>query len=143
MKRAVEDIEEILKQLGLLEEYRLELLRRKIKTLLKDPIYRHLYLSSLKDGQLVIIVDSRQLMFTLKSLEQELLNSLKEFGVKSLRFRIGRVRIEKDTPPPSEPERISSLPPDILTIVDNYIKDKALKQTIIKAISASMSRHSG
>jgi hypothetical protein len=143
MKRAVEDIEEILKQLGLLEEYRLEILRKKIKTLLKDPLCRHVYPSSLKNGQLVMVVGSRQLMLTLKSLEQELLNSLREFGVRSLRFRIGKIKTEKDKLPSSEPQRKPSLSPDILTIVDNYIRDEALKQTIIKAILASMSKVSG
>ncbi len=140
MKSLRSDLEDLLNELGLTEELRLYRLRRDLKSLFKAPLSEHIYPAVLKKGVLTLVVDSNEWLFELKLNEQRILNRLKDYKVKSIRFRLGRIpRTKKITPPQNDSEHpLPSLPEELKQSLTEKIKDPELRQTLESTIKKSM-----
>ena len=125
--------------MGLFNDYSIERLRNKINILLKEPLRENIYPLFFKEGQLFLLVNSRDVMYMLNSIKEEIIEKLKEFGVTSIRFKIGKVKKTYKKININNKKKVNSnveIPPELLLLVNSKIKDKDLKNSILNAIKS-------
>ncbi len=140
MRGLSSDLEGIVRDLGLYEEFSLEIIRREIDTLLPPPLGEHLYPWSLRSGQLVILVDSQEWLNELRMQRGEVERRLSALGVRSVRFKLGRppIRRRRSTRVVKDPS--VEAPPELVELVEGNIKDPDLRETVLDAIRSSLRR---
>ncbi len=143
MKRVDTLISPLLKGLGLEEAVRFERIKKEWATIFREPLSLHMFPSSLKNGELLIAVDSPVWLQQLSLFKAEIMKNLRPFEVKEVRFRIGRVEAGKkeaeETPQPGKP----SLGRDALREIDNTVaevKDIGLRENVRRAMEKSFSK---
>ncbi|NOY39182.1 MAG: DUF721 domain-containing protein [Nitrospirae bacterium] len=140
MKSITTELSDIIKDLGLYEEFRLEFLRKDFRTLFPPPMGEHLYPSTLKRGQLLIIVDSHVWLNEIRLHKEEMKKRLSGYGVESIRFKLGRV-FKKKKGRPVPPAAPGNIPEELIEDVTLKIKDPHIRESLLNAIRSSMRRH--
>lgn len=80
--------------LGITERIKLDTLRRQWREIFSEPLSLHTAPTDLKDGILVIAVDSPTWLQHLKFLQKEILEKLKAHDIKDVKLKHGSVRFE-------------------------------------------------
>ncbi len=135
MKSASDDIEAIIRDLGLEKELALQRIRSHLSRLFNTHLAKEIYPETFKEGELLLRVSSRQVLMALRAVEDQLLGQLGPFGVKRLRFRIGRVPKRSHTV--VRRREPVTLPDDVVSGVEASVRDVALRKAILKAMAAS------
>lgn len=141
MKSLQSDLEAIFKELGLAEELKLIRLRKDLNRLFSQPLASHIYPAKLKKGELTLIVDSTEWLHQIRLYQQQLLGRLTSYGVKTLRFRLGRVSPPKAPAAKKTPEERSALPPlpeELKKEIKDRIGDPELQKLIETTIRKSL-----
>jgi predicted nucleic acid-binding Zn ribbon protein len=139
-------LDTLFQNLGISERIRIETLRRKWRTIITEPLSNHTAPTEIKDGKLVIAVDSPAWLHHLKFLKKEMADKLKPHGVTDIRLKIGNVRIDSERQIPDNvalPESFRELTGDEITCIDRTIEDiedGELKDVIKHVIEKSMMR---
>lgn len=129
----------LLSELGLKETYILSVLQQKRHALFGEFLAGHLWPAKLHEGVLFLNVSSRQMLLTINSLRPEILEKLSAYGVKDLRMRIGPVRREKQKEKPEPRKRPLPVPSELQEVLQE-VKDPELRETITRALRASLGR---
>ncbi len=144
MKRLSEVLSPILRESGLEEGIRLDLIKKRWDELFGPPLCLHLYPVSLRDGELIVNVDSPLWLQEVSLQKENILKNLTPFGVRDVRFRLGRVfRGRKERQGKAEKGHKKILSPDSLRYIAEVvspIKDHELKETIRTVMERSLSR---
>ncbi len=136
------DLEAIIKELGLVEELKLQKIQKAFTNLFKPPFTAHLYPVKLNKGELLFHVDSNEWLYEIRLHEQKMLEKLRPYGVSSIRFRLGRIKrpTPKKTEKKTKDQKVSrELPEDLEKDIQTHIKDPELQRLIRSAIGASIS----
>jgi hypothetical protein len=139
VERAASLLSPLLKRLGIDEAVRLQQIRNDWQTLFDQPLSLHMSPSRLFEGDLLLSVDSPAWMQQLGFYKKEILTKLSGYGVRDLRFRIGRVSTrnsQKDRP--SKAEELSSEETVFISDVVSGVDDEALRDRIRKTIGKSL-----
>ena len=144
MKSIAEIISPILRESGLEEGVRLNLIKSRWDGLFREPLSHHLYPVSLKDGELLMNVDSPVWLQEVTLHKEEILKVLKPFNVKEIRFRHGRSGFRRQgNRERQEDKRLNKgLSPESLNFIDETIgplEDSELKDAIRSAMEKSLS----
>ncbi len=130
----------ILKNLGIEENVRLAQIKDSWNDLFSKPLSTHMSPSKLTEAELLINVDSPIWMQQLSFCKKDIIGKLDAYGVKNVRFRIGKVlhkkqplRARKKNAALSAEEHLFM--EEVLSSVD----DEQLKASIKKALSKSLS----
>jgi hypothetical protein len=107
----------LFRDLGISERIRIETLRRKWHTIIAEPLSNHTAPADIKDGKLVIAVDSPAWLQHLKFLKKEIADKLKPHGVSDIRLKLGNVRIDSERQIPDN----RALPESFRDLTDNDI----------------------
>jgi hypothetical protein len=105
--------------------------------------------ADIKEGKLVIAVDSPAWLQHLKFLKKELTDKLRPHGIKVIQFRLGSVRINSERQIPSKsapPEAFRELTENDIARIDDTvdeIDDAELKEVIRQAMEKSARRKMG
>lgn len=147
MKSLADIISPILRESGLEEGVRFNLLKKKWDGLFQEPLRLHLYPASLKEGELIVNVDSPIWLQEVTLQRENFLKALKPFGLKGIKFRLGRVSQTKKASRSvhEKGKRSKKLPQETLRFIDETIdqlKDIELKEIIRAAMEKSLS-HEG
>jgi len=109
----------IVRDIGLEGVKRLSSIRREWSGLMGGVISTHAYPDGLKGDMLVVVVESPQWMHHLSFYKEEMALKLERFGVKRIRFRLGRL--------PSSPTVASTPQERPLTEEDRRYLDDTLR----------------
>jgi len=93
VQRAGSLIDSIMKDLGLSEGVALSRIKSNWPELFQPPLVYHMSPSALREAELLLNVDSPEWLQQLSFYREEILKRLGPFGVKEVRFRLGRVRV--------------------------------------------------
>ncbi len=134
----------LFRDLGIAERMRIESLRRKWCDIFAEPLSIHTAPAELKNDILVIAVDSPAWLQHLKFLKKEMAQKLAGYGIKDIRFKLGRVyndNLEKTKEDPSQTFRELSVE-DIARIekTTSDVQDDELKDIIRSAMEKSAKR---
>ncbi len=139
MKRADSLVAQIAKNLGIEEGVKFCRIKSEWHELFDKPLSLHMAPSILKNGELLINVDSAVWLHQLGFYKEQIKDKLNKFAVKSVRFRIGSVRNPEK--PKKEPVRLRDLTTEEKSMVENMVadvKDKELCCNIKKAMEKSI-----
>ena len=128
--------------LGLEEAVRFERIKKEWPEIFRKPLSLHMSPCSLKQGELLIAVDSpvwhQQLIF----LKAEILKKVSPFGVKDVRFRIGKVQTrtkEKPRPPLQKTPSLDRASLEQIEETVSELEDGPVKESIRKTMEKSFS----
>lgn len=129
----------ILKNLGIEAGVRLAQIKNNWQNIFDRPLSLHMYPSKLSAGELLLNVDSPIWIQQLTYYKKEIIEKLHSYGVKEVRFRIGRISPDKQIVPKSPVLRELS-DEDKLFISDltSEIKDEDLKGAVKTAVERSL-----
>lgn len=142
MKRLNSLISPIIKGFGMEEAVKLEEIKRDWTQVFRAPLCSHMSPLNLKNGELLVNVDSPIWLQQLTFLKTEIIGNLRPYGVKDMRFRVGRI-MHPDKRPGRHEKACREMPPvggEEVRRIDaavSVIKDGALKESIRRAMSKS------
>jgi hypothetical protein len=136
-------------ELGISERIQIEALKRQWHRIFAEPLSSHTAPADLKDGKLIIAVDSPAWLQHLKFLKKEISDKLRPHGIKDIRLKLGSVRIyserqipEKLAPPESfralTDKDIDRIDHAVAEIEDTELRD-VIRQTMKKSAQRKMS----
>ncbi|MBI4690748.1 MAG: DUF721 domain-containing protein [Nitrospirae bacterium] len=139
MRRADSLLAPLIRNLGIEDAVRLERIREEWQNIFERPISFHTSPSSLREGELLISVDSPVWLQQLGFYKEAIIKKLHGFGVKTVRFKLGRVLPERKydrTVSKSRPLTES----DSLYIEETItsVADQELRERIKRAIEKSI-----
>jgi hypothetical protein len=142
-------IPRLLKGLGLEEAARFERIRKEWSAIFREPLSLHMSPSSLKNGELLIAVDSPVWLQQISLFKPDIAKNLTAYGVTDVRFRIGRIvkpagGVKRTNE--SSPRQWPSLGRDDLREIDETVsglKDSALRENVRRAMEQSLRRTAG
>lgn|GEM_PF-1804653 len=137
-------IGELYKHLGLEEEYLLGCLKQRWSQLVGEEIAINSEPLSLKDGELLIMVSSHVWAEELRFSTATLLERLRPFRVRNIRFRVGKIKseINRDNNCPTIGNEVT-LPEALKDFIDastSSIPDEELRDSIKRAMEKSFIR---
>ncbi|MDH4230473.1 MAG: DUF721 domain-containing protein [Nitrospirota bacterium] len=141
MKKTGAVLDSLLKSLGLESGVRLARIKQDWYNLFDHQITAHLFPVSFSDGELLFHVSSPIWMQQFSYHKSEIIKKLSTYGVKKIRFRLGRVPQKKqETPPSGKASELTSenrlFVADLLTdIHDENLKD-AIKTAVEKSLTS-------
>lgn len=91
MKKVGSLLSSTLKALGIEEGMRLRTIQKEWSSIFAEPLSLHTCPVEIKDGDLLVNVDSPVWLQQLKFLKQDILERLKPYGVKDIRLKHGRL----------------------------------------------------
>ena len=130
------------------EALRLEGLKSEWTTIFREPLSLHMCPSQLKNGELLITVDSPVWLQQLTFFKEDITKNVSPFGVTRVRFKIGRIPRPHHSPKtPPQPQTGQSLKSSdrkeiedtVSTLPDNELRD-ALRKVMEKSL-VKRSRH--
>lgn len=141
MKSVGSGVFSIIRELGLEEEFKLAIIRLHFYDFVNPPLSDHLWPASLKRGELLVLVDSDLWLFEVRKYKSQFVQKLNPYGVREVRFRLGRVFRRKRRPDAGEqPVQLKEIPKDIEGLVDSEISDPELRDRIKRVISRALAR---
>ena len=109
------------------------------------PLSLHMYPSKLSEGELLLNVDSPIWIQQLTYYKKEIINKLDAYGVKEVRFRIGRVSPDKRSVAASSSSssdnkhrELSAEDTSFISSLTSEIKDEDLKQAVKTVVKKSL-----
>lgn len=149
MRKVSTLIPRLLKELGLEEAARFERIRKEWSAIFREPLSLHMSPSTLKNGELLIAVDSPAWLQQISLFKPDITKKLNAYGVTDVRFRIGRIakpaggtrRANED-----RPKERPSLGRDALREIDETVsglKDGGLRENVRRAMEQSLRRTAG
>lgn len=139
MKQAGAVLDPLLKNLGLESGVRLVRIRQDWHRLFDEAITAHLYPVSFSDNQLLLHVTSPIWMQQFSFHKSDIVRKLSPYGVREVRFRLGRVpQRDQEIPPCRNARELTRENSAFLMEILSQINDEALKDTIRKAAEKSL-----
>ncbi|MDP2156769.1 MAG: DUF721 domain-containing protein [Nitrospirota bacterium] len=139
MKKAETVLGPILKQLGIENGVRLQRIRNDWSDIFEKSISTHMFPATLKEGELLLHVESPAWMQQLTYYKKEIIRKLSSYAVTGVRFRLGRITKRKQKQEAEKPMRtLSSEEISFAASMVAGIRDEELKDSIRKAIEKSL-----
>lgn len=136
-------IEAIYKDLGLSDEFVLGCIKNKWPEIVGEVLSFHSKPYTFKNGELLIKVRSHLWAEELRFQGDLILQKLKSYKVKTLKFRIGKIPLNETKKANKEKEVIHTNSKKITEHVEaavSFIKDEMLRESIKRAMEKSLSR---
>lgn len=142
MKKVGSLISPLVKEFGIEEAVRLGAIKREWGNVFGEPLSLHMSPVRLKNGELLVNVDSPVWLQQLTFLKTQIIGKLSHLEVKELRFMLGRVAPQqrKNIQPVRTKER--SLSTEAIRQIEETtagIEDSALKESIRKTMERALS----
>ncbi len=140
MRRVDALLNHIIRDLGIKDDVKLAEMKRLWSKLFREPLLSHIIPSSLTRDELLLTVDSPAWLQELKFCKQEILGKLTPFGVRSIRFRLGKVPTNKSREAlrPSKPKNLTETERAFIADMVAEVGDEDLKTTVSTTISKAI-----
>lgn len=132
----------IFKNLGMEDRIKLEFMRNQWRSLFNEPLSLHTYPVEIKDGELLINVNSPVWLQQLKFFKQDIMKKLHLYNIKHIRFRHGKVYHKEAQRGAEQLPQSKPLSDHEITWINqttSAISDAELKEGAKKAITKSLS----
>lgn len=147
MNRIDEIISPFLKGLGVEEAVRLEGIKKEWSNFFGEPLSLHMHPLSLKNGELMINVDSPVWLQQISFFKTEIINKLTAFDVIEVRFRLGKAKPSRKTFVHQDSQTYNAQPDKkALQYIDDTvseIKDAELRDCVRKSMEKAFSGRQG
>lgn len=139
MNKAETVLGPMLKQLGIENGVRLQRIRNDWPDIFEKSISAHMFPAALKEGELLLHVESPAWMQQLTYYKKEIIRKLSSYAITGVRFRLGSITKKKEERAAHKPVRsLSSEEISFAASVVAEIRNEELKDSIRKAIEKSL-----
>lgn len=141
MKRADDLLFPLVKELGIEDNIRLTEIKKSWYGLFKDPLSSHMSPSKLSEGEILLNVDSPVWLQELNYFKERIIKTLSPYGIKEVRFRLGRVSTKAKSGVHSLKSKVKTLTDEELSYIEettSQISDGKLRETIQKAMKKAL-----
>jgi hypothetical protein len=141
VKRADSLLKRFIQDLGIEHGVTLSRIRRDWNALFQKPLSYHISPAQLSDGELLITVDTSVWLQELKFFQEEIVGKLHPYGVKRVRFRLGRVAVTQKAGARYQKPEGRLIKPDEQVFIDEtaaQIKDESLQDALKAAMRKSI-----
>jgi hypothetical protein len=147
MNRADSLLRPLIIDLGIEGAVRLDEIKRSWNTLFREPLSFHMTPAAFSSGELLIIVDSPVWLQELKFYKEDITGKLNHYGVKTVRFRLGRISDAAKSGPASRKAKVKKITETghlfirkaVADIHDEGLKE-TLKAVMVKALSSGKTK---
>jgi hypothetical protein len=142
MKRADSLLIPFIRDLGIEDGVKLAEIRRNWYNLFDKPLSYHMSPFILSRGEVLLNVDSPVWLQELTFYKEDIIKKMSAYGVKAVRFRLGRVSRNKQSTVSSQQSAVKQLTNEERTFVRDVVSkigDDLLKGTLKTAIEKSIS----
>jgi hypothetical protein len=133
----------LLKGLGIEEAVRLEGIKGEWTNIFREPLSLHMHPSRLKNGELLINVDSAVWLQQISFYRAEIIGKLGPFGIKDVRFRIGRAGTGRKPQSERPQQGKSRLDGDAMRQIEETVsgmEDSPVKESIRRAMAKALAK---
>jgi hypothetical protein len=131
----------LIKELGIEDSVRLTEIKNNWHKIFNKPLSSHMYPSMLSKGEILLNVDSPVWLQELKFYKEDIIKKISYYGVKAVRFRLGRVSTREPSEVKSKSSRGKPLSSEDLSYIEETVSrvdDKDLRNNIRKAMGKSI-----
>jgi hypothetical protein len=130
-----------IRELGIEEGVRLAEIKRDWFSLFNEPLSYHMSPFMLSEGEITLNVDSPVWLQQLNFYKEDITKKLSSYGVKSVRFRLGKVSTRKISNLKSQISNLKPLTEEECSYIEEtvlQINDEALREVVRRAIEKSL-----
>lgn len=139
MIRADDVLAPLLKNLSIEEDVRLARMRKSWHDTFDRPLSLHMSPVKLSEGELLVNVDSPIWLHQLSYYKKEITAKLSSFGIKDIRFRLGRIPPKKNRVSDGQDAiTLTSQESHFISDVVMNVRNEEIKTAITKAIEKSL-----
>lgn len=141
MKKAGELILPLIRNLDIEDNIRLYEIKKNWDSLFKEPLLFHIYPFKLSEGEILINVDSPVWLQELNYYRNDIVKKLRGYGVKDVRFKIGRISKRKVSNFKSQMSNVRRLTDEELSFIEktvSQISDDKLRETVKRAMEKAL-----
>jgi hypothetical protein len=141
VKKAVSLLIPLIKELGIEDSVRLAEIKNNWHNIFNKPLSYHMSPSMLSKGEILLNVDSPVWLQELKFYKEDIIKKMSSYGVKAVRFRLGRVSTRTTSEVKSKKSRVKPLSTEELSYIDKTVSrvdDQDLRDTIRKAMGKAI-----
>lgn len=139
MERASSLLAPLIRRLGLEDGVRLARIKNDWNSIFDKPLSLHMSPSRISEGELLLYVDSPVWIQQLGYYKKDLLRKLGAYGVRNVRFMLGRVSQKKQPIAPAEkPAGISPEDESFMNAVISEVCDEDLREAVRGALEKSL-----
>jgi hypothetical protein len=131
----------LIRNLGIEDGIRLAEIHKNWYDLFKDPLASHMSPYNLSEGEILLTVDSPVWLQELNYYKVDIVKKLNPYGVKDVRFRLGRVSTKSKTGVHSQKSKVKALTTEELFYIEktiSQINDEKLKETVQRAMKKAL-----
>jgi len=146
VKRADSVLIPFIRELGIEDGVKLAEIRRNWYNLFDKPLSYHMSPLILSKGEILLNVDSPVWLQELTFYKEDIIKKMSSYGVKTVRFRLGRVSTKVKSGIQSWKSRVKQLTTEELSYIEetvSKINDEKLKETVQKAMKKSFTTGMG
>ena len=146
MKRADSVLIPFIRELGIEDGVKLAEIRRNWYNLFDKPLSYHMSPLILSKGEILLNVDSPVWLQELTFYKEDIIKKMSSYGVKTVRFRLGRVSTKVKSGIQGQKSRVKQLTTEELSYIEetvSKINDEKLKETVQKAMKKSFATGMG
>ena len=146
MKRADSVLIPFIRELGIEDGVKLAEIRRNWYNLFDKPLSYHMSPLILSKGEILLNVDSPVWLQELTFYKEDIIKKMSSYGVKTVRFRLGRVSTKVKSGIQGWKSRVKQLTTEELSYIEetvSKINDEKLKETVQKAMKKSFTTGMG
>jgi hypothetical protein len=146
VKQVASLLNSLFRNLGIEDRVRIGFLQKEWRSVFNEPLSLHTYPADIKDGELLVNVDSPAWLGQLKFFKADMIQKLQAYNVKEIRFRQGRVfhgkgqEAEGKTDPRQKDKEIPDSDLQWIDQTVSAITDADLKEDIKKTIEKALRR---
>lgn len=141
MKRADSLLLPVIKELGINDGVRLAEIKRNWYNLFSKPLSYHIAPSMLSNGEILLNVDSPVWLQELNFCKEDIIKKMSSYGVRTVRFRLGRVSIKANLEIKSQKLKVKLLTPEELSYIKDTVSQisvEALRETVRRTIEKAL-----
>jgi hypothetical protein len=146
VKRADSLLNPFIRELGIEDGVKLAEIRRNWYNLFDKPLSYHMSPFILSKGEILLNVDSPVWLQELTFYKEDIIKKMSSYGVKTVRFRLGRVSTKVKSGIQGWKSRVKQLTTEELSYIEetvSKINDEKLKETVQKAMKKSFATGMG
>jgi hypothetical protein len=142
VKRVDSLLGSLIKNLEIEDGVRLAEIKKNWQALFRKPLPSHMAPSRLSEGNLLLNVDSPVWLQEMNIHREEIIQKLTPFGVRSVRFRLGKISTATTSGVKSQKTKSRTLNAEELSYIEqtiSQINDDRLKRTVKTALERAIS----
>ncbi len=141
VKRADSLLIPVVRELGIEDSVKLAEIKKTWHNLFNKPISYHMSPFKLSNGEIFLNVDSPVWLQELNFYKEELIRKMSSYGVRAVRFRLGRVSTKATSEVKSKKPGVKPLTTEELSYIEetvSLIDDQALRETLRRTIEKAL-----